>query len=192
MPRAAQLGWLLLLGSVALSAETLATEAEALKIVFPRAQKIDSELRTLTPEQRDTLQKKSGLRFPEREYKWFTASKDGSVTGRALALNEIGKHEYITFMTALTPAGKVSDVVVMEYRESRGGEVREQRFLRQFRGKKSSDPIQVNRDIVNYTGATLSSHAIARGVKKALLLHELFFAPAGSAKSGSAKSDGTK
>jgi hypothetical protein len=67
----------------------------------------------------------------------------------------------------------------MEYRESRGGEVREQRFLRQFRGKRERDAIQVNNDIVNYTGATLSSQAIARGVKKALALAHLFYGSGG-------------
>jgi len=75
----------------------------------------------------------------------------------------------------MTARLEVTDVAVMVYRETRGGEVKEQRFLRQFHGKKLSDPIQVNRDIVNYTGATLSSHAIARGVKKALALAELFY-----------------
>jgi len=32
----------------------------------------------------------------------------------------------------------------------------------------------VNNDIANYSGATLSSYAIARGVKKALALVETF------------------
>jgi hypothetical protein len=53
--------------------------------------------------------------------------------------------------------------------------VKEQRFLSQFRGKQSSDPIRVNQDIVNYTGATLSSYAIARGVRRALALAHLFY-----------------
>jgi FMN-binding domain len=63
----------------------------------------------------------------------------------------------------------------MEYRESRGGKVKEQRFLSQFHGKTSDDPIRVNQDIVNYTGATLSSYAIARGVRRALALTHLFY-----------------
>src|SRR3989441_6153688 len=42
-------------------------------------------------------------------------------------------------------------------------EVKEKRFLRQFRGKTAGDPIRINQDILNYTGATLSSKALARG-----------------------------
>src|SRR2546425_13267597 len=54
-------------------------------------------------------------------------------------------------------------------------EVKEKRFLRQFRGKTAGDPIRINQDILNYTGATLSSKALARGVKRAVLLLDVFY-----------------
>lgn len=156
-------------------AETFLTEPQALKVVFPKSETVATESRALSAAQREELQTKTGLRFPETEYRFFVGKTKGNVDGYAVILNEIGKHEFITFIVGMGPRGEVSEVAVMDFRESRGGEVREPRFLRQFRGKKSSDPIQVDRDIVNYTGATLSSHALARGVKKALLLAELFY-----------------
>jgi thiamine biosynthesis lipoprotein len=156
--------------SIAARAEVYATEEQALKVVFPKATQITREVKSLSPEQRDKLQKDSHLRFPEHEYTFLTTPQ-----GRALVMNEIGKSEAITFMVGTTPDGKVSDVVVMEFRESRGWEVKEKRFTSQFKGKKAKDPIRVNQDIMNYTGATLSSEALARGVKRALLLNELFY-----------------
>jgi hypothetical protein len=71
--------------------------------------------------------------------------------------------------------GKVTDVIILVYRESRGAEVRDPRFLKQFRGKTRRDSVQVDRDILNYSGATLSSQALARGVRKALTLFDYFF-----------------
>src|SRR5207244_5760620 len=55
----------------------------------------------------------------------------------------------------------IRDVAVMDYRETRGWEVKEQRFLRQFRRKSLADPITVDRDIVNYTrrDAVLACHS---------------------------------
>lgn len=156
-------------------ADTLATEEQALKVTLPKATSIAPETRALTTTQRDQLQKQTGLRFPEKEHRFFVGSAEGKATGYAVEMNEVGKHEYITFMVGITPEGKVGDVIVMQYREARGGEVKEQRFLRQFHGKQLKDPLKVNQDIVNYTGATLSSHAIARGVKKALALVNLFY-----------------
>ena len=164
-----------LLVSSSVLGETLLTEQQALKIVFPKSETIASETKVLSAAQRDELQKRTGLRFPEAQYKVFLARTGGKADGYALVMNEIGKHEFITFIVGVNAKGQVGDVAIMEYRESRGGEVREQRFLRQFRGKRSKDAIQVNNDIANYTGATLSSYAIARGVKKALALVELFY-----------------
>src|SRR5262249_44837730 len=88
---------------------------------------------------------------------------------------EIGKSEPITFMVCMTSEGKVAEVAVMEFRENRGWEVKEKRFLNQFHGKTAKNSIRVDEDIINYTGATLSSKAIARGVKKALLLLDAFY-----------------
>jgi Na+-translocating ferredoxin:NAD+ oxidoreductase RnfG subunit len=172
----------LLLITVSAAAETLLTEQQALKIVFPKSENVVSEVKILTSQQREELQKRSGLRFPEREYKFFIGKSRGADDGYALIMNEIGKHEYITFIVGVSTKGEVGDVAITEYRESRGGEVREQRFLRQFHGKRAKDSIQVNNDIVNYTGATLSSYAIARGVKKALLLVQTFYAAGGQNK----------
>ena len=163
----------LLLASAA--AETLLTQEQALKVVFPRSESVKAETKVLTSDQRTTLEENTGLRFPEAEYPTFIASSKGQPEGFAVILDEIGKHEKITFIVGVSPKGKVTEVAVMEYRESRGSEVKEQRFLSQFRGKTSSDPIRVNQDIVNYTGATLSSYAISRGVRRALALALLFY-----------------
>ena len=157
------------------TAETLLTQEQALRIVFPKSESVKAETKTLTAEQRGTLEKSTGLRFPEVDYPTFVATSKGQTDGYAVILNEIGKHENITFIVGVSPKGKVMEVAVMEYRESRGGEVKEQRFLSQFRGKQASDPIRVNQDIVNYTGATLSSYAISRGVRRALALAHLFY-----------------
>lgn len=159
----------------AASAETLLTQEQATKVVFPKSESVKAESKALTAEQRKTLEENTGLRFPESEYPTFVATTNGQTDGCAFILNEIGKHENITFIVGVSPKGKVTEVAVMEYRESRGGEVKEQRFLSQFRGKTSNDPIRVNQDIVNYTGATLSSYAISRGVRRALALADLFY-----------------
>ena len=58
----------------------------------------------------------------------------------------------------------------MVYREDYGSDVRKRRFLKQFRGKSSTDPISVNNDITSISGATMSSYAIANGVREALEL----------------------
>ncbi|MDO8520049.1 MAG: FMN-binding protein [Deltaproteobacteria bacterium] len=126
------------------------TPAEALKIIFADSKEIISE-------------KKGGRTF-------FVAKTGGKVDGYALIGNEIGKTEPITFMTAITPQGKVKAVEILVYRESHGGEVKEKRFTNQYKGKCASDPVRIGQDIKNLSGATLSARAVSRGVKDALIL----------------------
>ena len=63
------------------------------------------------------------------------------------------------------------------YREARGDEVRDLNFRKQFVGKTATDPIAPDRDIAVVSGATISSRAMAVGVKRALVLFELFVRP---------------
>jgi len=78
------------------------------------------------------------------------------------------------------PDLKVKDVVVLTYRESRGGEVRRSRFLRQYRGKSAKSPVRLNRDVIGIAGATLSAQAVNRGVKKALWWAHKVWSPVGA------------
>ena len=155
--------------------EVYLNEAQALAIVLGEKTVARKELKTLDDALRTKLERTSNLRFPESSYAFFIAARDGQAEKYAIQMNEIGKTEPITFMVGMSPEGKVTDVVIMVFRENRGWEVKEKRFLNQFRGKTLRNSIRVDEDIINYTGATLSSKAVARGVKRALFLFDTFY-----------------
>lgn len=98
----------------------------------------------------------------------YTLDSAGSPLGVYRVASELGKYLPFEFLVALDAHGRVEDVVVMNYRESRGGEVRRMRFLEQYRGKSVTSPVRLNRDILGIAGATLSAWAVNRGVKKTL------------------------
>jgi hypothetical protein len=83
----------------------------------------------------------------------------------------LGKHELITYAVGLSAEGSVRGIEILEYRESHGGEVRDPRWRAQFVGKSASDPLVLDRDIRNISGATLSCRHITDGVKRLLALH---------------------
>jgi Na+-translocating ferredoxin:NAD+ oxidoreductase RnfG subunit len=167
---------ILLLITVALArADVYLDEKHASGLVLRGSTSVDREEKLLSAADRAELEKVSGLRFPALQYTFFIGRKGGEIAGYAVVMNEIGKSEPITFMVGVGTDGRVGDVAVMVFRESRGWEVKEPRFTRQFRGKKLDNPIRVNQDVMNYTGATLSSEAVARGVKKALALVQHFY-----------------
>ncbi len=80
----------------------------------------------------------------------------------------VGKHEYITVAIGINANGTVKQIEIMEYKESYGYEVRDAAWRAQFVGKSVASPLQLNVDIRNISGATLSSKHITDGVKRIL------------------------
>jgi FMN-binding domain len=83
----------------------------------------------------------------------------------------IGKHLNIDYTVALESDGRVRRVDILAYRESYGGEVHDEGWLGQFVGKTHSSALQINGDIRNISGATLSSTHLTEGVKRVLAYH---------------------
>ena len=83
-----------------------------------------------------------------------------------------GKHELITYAVALDSQGRIQGIEILEYRESHGGEIRDAKWRAQFLGKTAADPLQLDRDIRNISGATLSCRHVTDGVKRLLALYE--------------------
>ncbi len=151
--------------------EVFLSEADAPAAVFPDADRFERREETATPAFRERVQARLGEIKPsiwEPSYSIATAFRGNERLGQAVIVEEIGKHRAITFIVGVDPQGGVAGVAVMAYREAYGGEVRSRRFLDQYRGKHSSDPLIPSSDIRNITGATLSARAIGKGVKKAI------------------------
>ena len=87
----------------------------------------------------------------------------------------VGKHLLIDYAVAVDADGRVRKVEILNYRESYGGEVHDASWLQQFVGKSSQSAMQMNSDIRNISGATLSSTHITEGVKKVLAYHASHF-----------------
>ncbi len=150
------------------------TPDQALKLVFPKSEKIITEQKQLTDEQ---IKKVANLLRVQvsKEQVFFRATTTNLLDGYAMIINEVGKDQYITFIVALTPEFKVSRVALMIFRETRGWEVQDARFSNQFKNKTSKDRLLIGADIVGITGATLSARAFCRGTKKALVLCETVY-----------------
>ena len=82
--------------------------------------------------------------------------------------------------TLVDARGRVSNVELLVFRESRGSEVRTKRFNVQYEGKTASDPVRLNKDIIIISGATMSVRSMTAGIKRVLVLvDEFYLRPAG-------------
>lgn len=90
----------------------------------------------------------------------------------AWVLEEIGKEEPIT-AGFVVENGKILQIRVLVYRESRGGEIRYPAFLRQYEGVALDTEQQLDHSIDGISGATLSVRAMGRMARLALYFDQL-------------------
>lgn len=146
------------------------TEADAPKAVLRDADAFTRADVVVTPERRARVTAGLGGTLPSMwEDRWivFRGVRGGISVGRAIVVEEIGKHRPITFVVGLRPDRAVEDVAVMAYREAYGGEIASRRFMSQYAGKRPVDDLRTPQGIKNVAGATLSVEAASRAVRKA-------------------------
>ncbi|MBM4053671.1 MAG: FMN-binding protein [Planctomycetes bacterium] len=148
--------------------EVYLTEEEALKLIFPESDDIVADEIIMTPEEKQNLEQILKRRLFEDRFTVYAGRKNNEVLGYAIITEEIGKFHPFTFIVGVKPNGKISNIAVLVYRESRGGEIAKKRFLYQFIGKSLKNPIRINKDIINITGATMSVQCMCAGVRKVL------------------------
>lgn len=161
-------------------AEVFLTEDEALKLMFPKSEQIRKDLIRLTSEKKTLIEERIGWKFPEDAFEVYIGETGTQIDGYALIQNTIGKHKPMTYMVGVDAHGRVSNVELLVFREARGSEVRTKRFNVQYEGKTASDPVRLNKDIINISGATMSVRSMTAGIKRVLVLvDEFYLKPAG-------------
>jgi H+/Na+-translocating ferredoxin:NAD+ oxidoreductase subunit G len=156
-------------------AEVFMSEDEAVKIMLPKSQRIRRELIRLSHEKKEQIEERIGWKFPEESFEVYIGETGDRVDGYAMLHNTIGKHRHMTYMVGVDAEGRCMNVELLVFREAKGSEVGKKRFNSQYEGKTVSDPIRINKDIINISGATMSVRSISAGVKRVLVLVDEFY-----------------
>jgi hypothetical protein len=160
--------------------EEFMTEEEAVKTILPKSQRIRKELIRLSQEKKDLIEQRIGWKFPEESFELYIGETNDKIDGYAMIHNTIGKYKPMTYMVGVDTEGTCTDVELLVFRDAKGSEVGKKRFNAQYDGKTVSDPIRINKDIINISGATMSVRSMSAGVKRVLvLIDEFYLKPAG-------------
>jgi FMN-binding domain len=133
---------------------------------------LQRDFRTLSAAQVQAIESASGVKVINVQ---LSAWRD-SAGGWFLLDQVIGKHEFINYAVALDATGAVRQLEILDYHESYGGEVHLPAWRRQFVGKHYGSPLQLNGDIKNISGATLSCGHVTDGVRRLLATYALVLA----------------
>lgn len=100
----------------------------------------------------------------EREELYLLKSSDRPL-GFLIVDQEMSKYDLFDYMVVFDRQGLIMKSHILIYREDYGGEIASQRWLRQFIGKSSRDPLELRNDISGISGATISCQSACAGIK---------------------------
>lgn len=161
---------LVLIGS-AYSGKIMSKE-DALKALFKDAQ-VKEEKKAISAELQKNLEKALGYQLNkelDKEKLFFIATKDSKLVNYGCLDTIKDKYGYITYLVKLDLKGAVEQVLVLFHSDEKAVKVSYPEFLKQFTAKSAKDPIALGKDINASTGATISSKALADGIRKVILL----------------------
>lgn len=128
----------------------------------------------LTKDIQSHIKKILNHNYPKLRIRYLVSNMSGqnSVPMTIWFLEEIGKERPISFGVAVKDH-QVKMIRVLEFRESRGYEIRIPAFAKQFENISVDNDGQLSRPIDGITGATMSVTAMKKISKVALLLHNI-------------------
>ncbi len=150
--------------------------SQAQTALFPAATAFVDQSLTLDEDKRDRIKAMSGLRQRWKEQKIWRAESKGQLQGWFAVDDVIGKHEFITYAVAIANDGHVLGIEILSYREAHGEQIRQAQWRQHFVGKTVQNPFKLDEDVPNISGATLSCRNVLDGVKRLLVIHQLFLA----------------
>lgn len=181
-------GVLVISGALALWAERLLTEEQALKDMLPGVDRVEKVTKVLTDAELDRIKARVGgmvlhqegseakKMSEKREYTFHFGIKDNKKVGVAVFDIQPGKWGPVGFVLNLNPTtAKVTNMAVTSYVEKRGRPIALRSYLSQYFGKGSADPIKTGNDIRAISGATISCRSADFVVRKVVTMYEEVF-----------------
>ena len=160
-------------GAIPCYAATYLTVGQAQQICFTNATQFIAADVTLTSEQMKAIEKDSDVRVRLDSQKVWRAMDGDKFLGWFIQDEVLGKHEYIQWVLALNADGSVKQIEILDYRETYGYQIRDDKWRAQFYGKQYGAKLKLDDDIKNISGATLSCRHITDGVKRLLSFYEI-------------------
>jgi hypothetical protein len=164
----------------AAAANYLGVEA-AQRVLFPRADAFAPLALAPTPAQLAAIAQAAGAQAGHGELRVWKATRGAALEGYVFVDEVVGRQDFITYAVGIDARGALRPVEILEYRESHGGEIRNDRWLAQFAGRTSPESLRFRTDIKNIAGATLSSEHVTAGVRRILALWQHAIAAPGMA-----------
>ena len=150
--------------SMVIAADYISVET-AQRSAFAPADRFEEITLSLNAEQQRTILLAAGPQPQHGKFKIYRAWQGSQSLGYFFVDEVIGRQNLITYSIAIDQHGQTGTVEILGYRESHGGEVRNNNWRKQFAGRSDLNQIKFITDIKNIAGATLSCEHVTQGVR---------------------------
>ena len=158
-----------LAAAVPARARVLLSQKDALALAFPDG-KFERRTAYLTPEQAAAVEKASGAKLDSKVWTYYVGASSAPPSAyfeshKVRTMNE-------AFMVVVNPDATVRFIEILSFAEPSEYQAPKP-WLKQFQGKPLGDDLLLRRGLRNITGASITSEAVTRGVRRILAVHEV-------------------
>lgn len=161
----------LLLVPAAVRARVLLTQKDALALAFPDG-RFERRTAFLTDAQAEAAAKAAGSELASKVWTYYL----GTSTGAPAATAYFESHKVRTmneaFMAVVNADGTLRSVEILSFAEP-DEYLAPKAWLKQFEGKPLDEELYLRRGLRNIAGASITSDAVTRGVRRVLAVHRV-------------------
>lgn len=153
-----------------LEAKQLLSQRQALALAFGPGAVIERHTVFLNNERRQAAQEAGRVKIDSGVWTYYIGRSSCGVGGYAYFDTHVVRTMPESFMAVLEPDGAVRSVEILSFLEPEDY-MPGRRWLKQFTGKSLSDDLLLHRGVRNLSGASLTSQALADGLRRILAVH---------------------
>jgi len=162
------------LGPGSLRAQVLLTQEEALELAFPPPTEVERRSAFLDESQLERIRSLAGseVSVDQSVVTHYVGTRGGRPVGAAYFDVHRVRTMREVVMVLVSPEGTVERVEVLRFAEPPEYMASEE-WIAQLEGESLDPDLQLGRDIINMTGATLTSEALTRAARRVLAVHRV-------------------
>lgn len=161
-----------LLSAPPVRARVLLSQKDALALAFPEGTKVERKTAFLTDAQLAAAEKAAGGKIDSKIWTYYVGTSTAGLSGTAYFESHKVRTMNEAFMVVVNPDAAVRFVEILSFAEP-GEYLAPKKWLGQFEGKGLTEDLMIRRGLRNITGASITSDAVTRGVRRVLAVHQV-------------------
>jgi hypothetical protein len=153
-------------------ARVLLSQKDALALAFPEGTAVERRTAFLTDAQAAAAEIAAGEKIGSRVWTYYVGTSSSGAAGTAYFESHKVRTMNEAFMVVLNPDASVRFIEILSFAEPEEY-LAPKKWLAQFQGKSLDDELMLRRGLRNITGASITSDAMTRGVRRVLAVHQV-------------------